>query len=120
MVCFNSLSPNFNFKPVASTRINGKDQHSPIREHLAELEQRIEDRIAEVNRRIVSGENKQIKNNTSASKNARVIAAREGIPIATFYWYLQKLGINQSKRLRSLKEDFFEQIDHELKAYLLG
>ncbi|HCY35509.1 MAG TPA: Tn3 family transposase, partial [Candidatus Margulisbacteria bacterium] len=55
-------------KLIADVGLNSLNQ--PIQEHLAELEQRLEERIVEVNRRIASGENEylQIKKRGSHSR----------------------------------------------------
>ncbi len=45
----------------------------PVREHLAELEQKLESRIAEVNRRIASGENEHFKINKRGKQSRWVL-----------------------------------------------
>lgn len=53
-------------------------------------------------------------------RNTKTISAREGIPIQTLYYYIRKFGEQKPNRKHLVDEEFFETINSQDKAYILG
>lgn len=56
----------------------------------------------------------------SKKRNIKEISEREGIPKATLYYYARKFELNKPRRVYELNENYFENINSQNKAYILG
>lgn len=63
---------------------------------------------------------KLLEENKNTKLSLNIIAQRENISAGTLLYRSKKLGYNISKRRKFLNENYFENIDTDLKAYFLG
>ena len=91
----------------------------PIQEHLSELKQRLEDRIAEVNRRIISGENKYFKI-ISRNRHSRwtLQYPHDSDPVNhSFFDTLKQIEIGNILHFVNQQCNFIDAFEHVLGRY---
>ncbi|MGO9688005.1 MAG: Tn3 family transposase, partial [Syntrophobacteraceae bacterium] len=91
----------------------------PLREHLAELEQRLEERIAEVNRRIASGENKHFQIKKRGSSIRWTLQYPHGTEPVNhpFFDALKQIGIGSLLHFVNQDCRFLDAFEHVLGRY---
>lgn len=103
---------------IAATGLSILNQ--PIQEHLAELEQLLEERIVEVNQRISSGENEHIKITQRGNRSRWTLpypSSKEPIN-HPFYDTLQQVEIGDVLHFVNQQCGFMEAFDHVLGRYV--
>lgn len=91
----------------------------PIQEQLADLEQRLEDRIAEVNRRIISGDNKHFKITKRGGHNRWTLQyPRDSDPVNhSFFDALKQIEIGNILHFVNQQCTFIDAFEHVLGRY---
>ena len=91
----------------------------PFREHLAELEQRLEERLAEVNRRIASGENKHIQIKKSGSRVRWTLQYPRGSESVNHPFFEAVKQIDIASLMHFVNQDcqFLDAFEHVLGRY---